>query len=97
MQEFAKSFYSSMRWQNCRKAYKKSVGGLCERCLKKGLYHPAVVVHHKVYLNPENINNPEIALNFANLEALCAECHAEEHSGIPKRYTVDMSGAVVIR
>lgn len=94
--EFAESFYGSPRWKATRKAYKKSVGGLCERCLKKGLYRPAVIVHHKVYISPENINNPEITLNWNNLEALCKECHEAEHKGKIDRYIVKDDGSVII-
>lgn len=72
-------------------------GGLCERCLKKGLYHPAVIVHHKVYLTAETIQNPEIALAYDNLEALCRDCHEEEHSGSGRRYKVLEDGRVIIR
>ena len=97
MQDFAKSFYKSRRWQHTRAAYLSSVGGLCERCIKKGLYHPAVIVHHKIYIAPENINNPEITLNWNNLEALCRECHEEEHSGAKKRYTITEDGRVIIK
>lgn len=96
-QDFAKAFYGSVAWKHCRAAYKKSVGGLCERCLKRGIYHPAVIIHHKVYLTESTINNPEIALNFANLEALCSQCHEEEHSGGLKRYKVDEDGTVLLR
>ena len=97
MKDYAASLYKSRRWQETRKAYLKSVGGLCERCLKKGLYHPAVIVHHKVYISPENINNPEITLSWGNLEAVCRECHEAEHRREDLRYTVSPDGSVEIR
>lgn len=97
MQDFAKSFYKSKRWQHTRLAYLKSVGGLCERCLKKGLYHPAVIVHHKVYINSENINNPEVTLAWGNLIALCRECHEDEHRGQDRRYAIREDGTVEIK
>lgn len=96
MKDFAETFYKSRRWQKTRAAYLRSVGGLCERCLKKGLYHPAVIVHHKVYLTAENINTPEIALSWNNLEALCREHHEEEHSGQDRRYKVLEDGTVIM-
>ena len=96
MKEFAESLYKSRRWQETRRAYLSSVGGLCERCLAKGLYHPAVIVHHKVYLTAENINNAAVALDWRNLEALCRECHEKEHSGSTRRYKVDEDGKVLI-
>lgn len=97
MQEYAERFYKSKAWQHTRAAYLRKVGGLCERCMAKGLYHPAVIVHHKVYITKENINRPEIALDFGNLEALCRACHEEEHSGAGRRYRVLEDGSVEIR
>ena len=97
MQDFAARFYKSKAWQHTRAAYLQKVGGLCERCLKKGLYHPAVIVHHKVYIDSETINNPEVTLNWNNLEALCRECHEDEHTKRIGRYKVDEDGRVTIR
>ena len=73
--EFAISFYNSKEWKKCREAYKQSVYGLCERCGS-----PGGEVHHKIYLTPENINDPNITLNWDNLELLCASCHSKEHN-----------------
>ena len=95
MREFAATFYSSLAWKNCRRAYRKSVGGLCERCLAQGVYTPGSIVHHKVHLNPYNVTNPDITLNFENLELLCAAHHAEEHQRLKKRYHIDENGHVV--
>lgn len=95
--EFAKQFYGSQVWRDTRTAYKKSVGGLCERCLKRGLIRPAVIVHHKVYIDEKNINDPNVVLNWDNLEALCADCHALEHNATEKRFVVDEFGRVKAR
>lgn len=97
MKDFAESFYKSRRWQDTRRAYMARAGGLCERCLKKGLYRPAVIVHHKVYLTAENIHNPEIALSWNNLEALCRECHEDEHRGQDRRYIIQEDGTLELR
>lgn len=77
--DFAKSFYSSKQWQECRNEYIKKRGYLCENCLRKGIYKPAEIVHHKIELTPMNIDNPELTLGFDNLEAVCRECHSEYH------------------
>lgn len=95
MKEFAKAFYKSKTWQNTRAAYAKSVGGLCEKCLDKGIYKPGEIVHHITELTPENINNPEIALAWDNLRLVCRDCHAEEH-GRKKRYKVDEFGRIIL-
>lgn len=94
MKDYAKTFYKSAAWKKCRAAYLKRVGGLCERCLKVGRITPAVIVHHKIYIAPENINNLRITLDPENLEALCMECHNREHFGDGKRYVVDDLGRV---
>ena len=90
---FADDFYTSWVWRRCAEDYKKKVGGLCERCRRKGEIAIAEQVHHKIRLTPENINKPEITLNWANLEALCLDCHKKEHRK-QKRWTVDDDGNV---
>jgi 5-methylcytosine-specific restriction endonuclease McrA len=80
-QEFAKSFYKSKSWQQCRASYIASVGGLCETCLEKNRVRPGKIVHHKTYLTPENINDPYITLNHAMLRYDCQDCHNIEHHG----------------
>ncbi len=76
MKEFAKNFYNSKVWKDTQKLYKSSKHGICERC---GRTHKTMIVHHKIHLNSRNINNPEITLNFDNLELLCIDCHNQEH------------------
>lgn len=75
MKEWAKSFYKSQAWIKCRNAYIRDRinvdGGICEEC-KDDLGY---IVHHKTYLTKENINNPDISLNFDNLEYVCKKCH----------------------
>jgi 5-methylcytosine-specific restriction endonuclease McrA len=98
--DFARAFYDSPAWKRTRRAYASSVGGLCERCIRSGLYTPGVIVHHINHLTPENINNPDIALGWSNLELVCRECHAEIHEAdikrrAPRRYCVDKTGRVV--
>ena len=94
-------FYSSGAWKKCRASYRTSVGGLCERCLKMGIYTPGDIVHHNIHhVTPENVSNPEITLSFENLELLCRKCHAEEHPELyghdKRRYTI-IDGQVVTR
>lgn len=75
----------------------RSAGGLCERCMKQGLIVPGEIVHHKIRITPDNVDDPAITLNAANLELLCRDCHAEEHSGKRRRYKVDELGRVTAR
>ena len=76
MRDFAKEFYQSKAWRKVRDYVFKRDLKLCVRCGK-----PGEIVHHKIYLTPENINDPEISLNADNLETLCRDCHAAEHEG----------------
>lgn len=94
MKDFAASFYKSKQWQDCRAAYLKSVGGLCERCLARGLYVPGVIVHHKRHITPETIDDPTVTLDFGNLELLCRDCHGDQHRGFERRWRIDESGRV---
>lgn len=87
-------FYKTAAWVNCREAYKKQAKGLCELCLKNGVYRPGEIVHHKIHLTPDNVYDPSISLNFANLMLVCREHHAELHSN-GKRYKVDELGRVL--
>lgn len=74
MKDYARSFYHSSAWKRTQKAYMQSKNYICERC--GGV---AEIVHHKKYITPQNINNPNITLNWSNLEALCRTCHQHEH------------------
>jgi len=75
MKDFAKTFYASRQWHECRDSYiKKRLnidGGMCEQC------HKALgfIVHHKIELNPYNIKDSKISLNHDNFEFVCLECH----------------------
>lgn len=95
MKDYAARLYKSLAWQQTREAYAKSVGGLCEICLSKGLYNAGEIVHHKVHITPENINDPNITLNWENLELVCRECHASLHDRRKRRYSLDDMGRVI--
>lgn len=71
-----RQFYRTQAWREVRQAYYISQHGICERCGNAGL-----IVHHKIELTPENIGNPDITLNWDNLELLCQACHNAEHFG----------------
>ena len=95
LKPYAESFYKSKAWQDCRNAFAKSRQGLCERCLANGKYKPGEIVHHKIYLTPQNITDPNVALNWNNLELVCRDCHAEEHQRRSRRVKVDEMGRVI--
>ncbi len=78
--DWAKPFYKGKAWKRCRAGYidhRRAIdGGLCEICQDKLGY----IVHHKIILTPENIHDPEVALNWENLSYECKDCH-DQHEG----------------
>lgn len=74
--DYARGFYRSRAWRDTQAAYMASQHFVCERC--GGL---ARIVHHKRHINPENIGDLAVTLDWANLEALCLDCHNIEHLG----------------
>lgn len=86
-------FYNSKRWRQVSAAYMASKLYICERCGR-----PAQVCHHKAWLNDSNVHDPETALSFDNLEALCMECHNAEH-GLKHNVTIfdDQGGVAEVK
>lgn len=68
--DYAVGFYNSKAWKRCRDAFMQSKYYMCERC--GGV---AVIAHHRNYITPENINDPNTTLDWDNLEAVCQDCH----------------------
>ena len=95
LKEFASDFYNSPGWKQTRSAYKKSVGGLCEVCIREGRYRAGEIVHHKIPLTPDNITDPDITLSWKNLQLVCRECHARIHDRKKRRYKIDDMGRVI--
>ena len=97
----ATGFYDSMAWKNTRRTYTQAVGGLCERCLKRGILASADLVHHRVPLTEETVSDLNLSLNWDNLQALCRKCHGEVHRELDRkrkglRYDIDNNGKVVL-
>jgi 5-methylcytosine-specific restriction enzyme A len=93
--EWAKWFYNSKAWKKCRTGYIAGVYGLCEKCEA-----PGYILHHKKELTPENIHDPNVSLNWNNLEYLCLVCHNREHGNsdhevIREGLAFDSNGNVV--
>lgn len=79
MQPWASRFYHSAAWLDCRAAYiawRISIdGGLCEVCRAR----LGKIVHHTVYLTPQNIGDANVTLNPKLLLYVCKKCHDDEH------------------
>lgn len=80
------AFYKTRMWRKVSKGYAKSVGGLCERCYQHGKIVTGEIVHHKIHVTAETIDDPSVTLNPDNLELVCRLCHAKEH---PEMYGHD--------
>ena len=80
--EFAKEFYNSKAWHKTKNAFIKSRiatdGGMCQECHDR----PGVIVHHRHWLTPNNINDPDITLSWSNLEYVCHNCHDIIHERV---------------
>lgn len=92
-----KEFYRSPAWRRARAAYiayRKSIdGGMCEECHER----LGLIVHHKVWLNDDNVNDPEISLNFKHMKYDCLICHNKEKpDGAPKKqYRLGENGEIL--
>ena len=96
------AFYTTWTWLKCRTAFAKSKGNLCEKCLSRGIINPGskdrpLEVHHRTPITMDNLHDPNITLNWSNLQLLCKSCHDEERETKPKRWRVDENGKVQLR
>lgn len=96
--EFARAFYDSKEWRKCRQSFiaeRVAIdGGMCQCCHERLGY----MVHHTVMLTPDNIGDPDIALNHNCLEYICKPCHDREEGHFlyreqkQRRYMFDVTG-----
>jgi len=86
-----KDFYQSKAWKQVRKNVWIKQNLLCFNCGKPvyvdGLsdYLPKEkrrtgIVHHKIWLDNNNIEDDNITLNEDNLIGICLDCHNKIHS-----------------
>lgn len=73
------SFYASKAWRDLSFNLKLLSNGECNRCKQEVENWEHLIAHHKIRLTEENLNNPEISLNPANIEIICHDCHNKEH------------------
>ena len=80
-----KEFYKSRAWRRARDAfigYRKALdGGICQVCGDE----LGKIVHHVIWLDDINCNDPDIALNPRNMRYECQTCHNQERD--PRRGT----------
>ena len=73
-----KQFYKTQAWRRARQAFiderMAEDGGICQVCGQE----PGLIVHHKIWLDDVNCNDPEISLNPENFLYECQICHNKE-------------------
>lgn len=79
-------FYRQATWIKLRKALKHERASanaegllICEHCGKPILKDYDAILHHKIELTPQNVNDWDIAYNPKNLAFVHAKCHNEIH------------------
>ena len=92
--DYAKAFYSSKAWKQCRAQVLRRDLYTCAEC-----YGRAQEVHHRTELTPTNINDPMVSLNPDNLVSLCHDCHTKITKGstgdVSEGYYFDENGQVI--
>lgn len=102
-------FYHSKVWNDVRKTIWLKQKLLCNRCglpvYVDGIsdYLPKDkrrigIVHHKIYLDNNNVFDENITLDEKNLEGICIDCHNKEHisSGTTRKdYLFDDEGNLI--
>ena len=88
-QRWARPFLHSKPWQRCRAGYIahriEIDGGVCEVCHEE----PGYIVHHKIRLTPENINDPAVSLSWEHLSYECKACHdCHDGHGLKRKKTL---------
>ena len=93
-----KEFYRSKAWKRARQGYidgRLSVdGGLCEICREE----PGKIVHHTIWLDDINCNDPDISLNPDLFLYECQTCHNKEvdpRKAIPGRCLYGPNGEII--
>jgi 5-methylcytosine-specific restriction endonuclease McrA len=72
------------RWKLLRAQVFRRTNGLCELCLKEGIYKPGVDVHHiRPVEQAKTVQEMErLAYNPANCQLLCVEHHIKVHQSM---------------
>lgn len=95
--DFATSFYNSSAWKKARQVCLSKNHGICQIC-KKAFPSKDLIVHHRVHLTPDNINDVNITLNQDNLMCICHDCHNTIHGktdDLNKTFVFDDDGNIV--
>ncbi|PWL80430.1 MAG: HNH endonuclease [Prevotellaceae bacterium] len=87
--EFSKHIYKGKAWIKTREYIFRKYDGICQKCGA-----PGEEVHHKIFLRPSNIDDPDIVYGEDNLILLCKDCHFREHEKTNSKFKVKRERAV---
>jgi len=73
------AFYTSKAWRDLSLRLKIERGGKCERTGEIFADMSQLIVHHKIELTEDNIDNPQITLSPDNIEIISFAQHNKEH------------------
>lgn len=76
----AQTYYNTKQWKSLRKAYFQE-HPLCEMCEREGKITPTEEIHHikPISSGSDELARKDLAFDYNNLMALCAECHRKIH------------------
>lgn len=72
-------------------------GGICQVCHT----NRAIIAHHVVWVDNDNVNDPAVVWNIDNLVGVCQDCHNRIHtlkhdnSPVPDGYMFDDNGNII--
>ena len=72
-------FYTSREWSEFRRRVILERGQVCEHCGQPILSPYDLILHHKIFLTEENVNDYEISLNPLHIQIVHHRCHNEIH------------------
>ena len=73
-------FYASRRWRELREWLIVERHGRCDHCgADLSNDTSQLIAHHKEHLTDDTLKDPNVAWDPANIEILCAHCHALQH------------------
>lgn len=72
-------FYCSKPWRDLSYTLKIKANGKCNRCNQSLLDFSKLIGHHKIELTEQNVDDPNVSLNYDNIEVICNLCHNKEH------------------
>nr|WP_241960069.1 HNH endonuclease signature motif containing protein [Staphylococcus xylosus] len=88
-----KELYKGKDWSKLRVMALNRDNHLCQMCIRKGVFTPADLVHHIIYVKSDFSK----ALDLDNLMCVCSKCHNKIHSEDEEKVFVNANHTKNIR